>query len=128
MNIILYSRPGDPAGSRLQALIETQTAGVTLEVYRTLDTLSERLHQPTPDVKAAVLVAAHQEDLLILMTLRPLLDGLRTILILPDRKANTVALGHQLRPRFLSDVDSHFLDVIAVINRMVGETGPTSTE
>ncbi len=128
MNIILYSRPGDPAGSRLQTLLETQTTGVTLEVYRTLDTLSERLHQPTPDVKAAVLVAARQEDLLILMTLRPLLDGLRTILILPDRQANTVALGHQLRPRFLSDVDSHFLDVIAVINKMAEETGPTSTD
>ena len=123
MNIIFYARADDRAGDRLQTLIQTQGQGATLGIYHTLNALSERLHQPMHDVKAAVLLVNHREDLTKLISFRHLLHDIRTVLILPDREAGTLALAHQLRPRFLSDISSDFLEVVAVINRMLGGHG-----
>jgi hypothetical protein len=54
----------------------------------------------------AVLLAVRCEDLLALFSILDLLCDFRLILILPDRKKDTIAKGHTLAPVFLSYVDS----------------------
>ena len=44
---------------------------------------------------------------------------LRLILILPDREKGTISKGHLFRPRYLTYADGDFLDVAAVLAKMI---------
>ena len=118
MRLLLYAPASEGVGERLQGMIEGLVPKNTMEVCRSIESLSRRLRQPADDLSiAAVLLAARSEDLLGLLSIRDLLRDVRIILILPDREANTIAQGHTLRPRFLSYTDSDFTDVLAVLGK-----------
>ena len=119
-NLLLYAKMTDGAAKRLRRVIEVLVLKENMEMYRTIDSLSRRLRQPRNDLPIAVLLAASRQDLLELLSIGNLLDGIRIILILPDRKDGTIAKGHRLRPSFLTYVDSDFLDVAAVLMKMQG--------
>ena len=67
----------------------------------------------------AVLLTASQKKLQEVMSLRSLLTDIPHILILPDRNKDTIAKGHVLTPRFLTDVQCNFRDIYNIINKMV---------
>jgi hypothetical protein len=71
----------------------------------------------------AILLASSKEELLDLLSLRDLLWDIKLILILPDSTPGSIAQGHLLRPRFLSDCGSDFVDVAAVLNLMISNLG-----
>ena len=48
-----------------------------------------------------------------------LLQELKLVLILPDDDQDTIVKAHTLRPRYLSWVDQNFIDIGAVLRRMV---------
>ena len=72
------------------------------------------------DIPIAVILAASDNDLLTILSISHLLYDVRFILVLPDREDPTVAIGHSLRPRFLSYTDSDFREVTAVLGKMIG--------
>jgi hypothetical protein len=117
-NMLLYARMTDGAGKRLRRVIEAIVSKENTEMYQTIDSLARRLHQPRNDLAVAVLLAASREDLLGLLSLGDLLDSIRIILVLPDRKDSTIDKGHRLQPSFLTYADSDFLDVAAVLIKM----------
>jgi hypothetical protein len=51
--------------------------------------------------------------------MRHLLQDVRTILILPDRRAETIATGHNLQPRFLGCLDDDAEEIAAVLKKML---------
>lgn len=118
MKVLCYST-GEP-GERLQRMIQDLVPRERLEIYRTLDSFSERLRKPMDDIPVAVILAASEDDLLTILSISHLLYDVRFILILPDREDPTVAIGHSLRPRFLSYTDSDFREVTAVLGKMIG--------
>jgi hypothetical protein len=71
------------------------------------------------DLDIVILHAADRTDLDEILSIRQLLDDLRTILILPDRDHDTIAQGLTLRPRYLSFTDGDFGDVSAVLAKML---------
>jgi hypothetical protein len=117
LTVLLYSN-GDPA-DRLQRTIREGAPSGNLEVFKTLGSFSERLRKPMDDAQVAVIFATSEEDLLAMLTISDLLHNVRLILILPDRKDSTVAIGHSLRPRFLSYVDGNFSEITAVLGKMI---------
>jgi hypothetical protein len=117
-NLLFYAKMTDGAGKRLRRVIEALVLEENMEMYQTIDSLSRRLRQPRHDQPVAVLLAANREDLLELLAISDLLDGIRIILVLPDRKDGTIAKGHRLQPRFLTYADGDFLDVAAVLIKM----------
>ena len=118
MRLLLYAPASEGVGERLQGMIEGLVPKNTMEVCRSIESLSRRHRQPADDLSiAAVLRAARIEDLLGVLSIRDLLRDFRISLILPDREANTIAQGHTLRPRFLSYTDSDFTDVLAVLGK-----------
>ena len=119
MNILLYTTVGNVAGDRLLSVIESLVPKEDTEIYRTIDRLSHRLRRPRYNLAVAVLLVASREDLLELLSIRNLLDGIRIILVLPDREGDTIAKGHRLYPRFLTYADSDLLDVAAVMSKML---------
>ena len=54
-----------------------------------------------------------------LQNLRRILGDFRTIGIVPNQEPSTVALAHQLRPRFLTYANSAFVDLVAVLQKII---------
>ena len=118
MNVLFYST--GEAGERLQRVIQELVPKNKLEVYTNLEGFSDRLRKPMDDIPVAVILAASENDLLTILSISHLLYDVRFILVLPDREDPTVAIGHSLRPRFLSYTDSDFREVTAVLGKMIG--------
>jgi hypothetical protein len=121
MRIFLYAKEDEPSGDKLKGLIKMGLPDVEIEIYRMINKLSRRLTEPVDNISIGVLLITSQEDLKSILSIHYLLQDLPKILIVPDRKAETIALAHQLRPRFLSDIHSDFGEVIAVLKKMLKE-------
>jgi hypothetical protein len=84
-----------------------------------VNSLGNSLRHSGGEVTLAVLLAASQEELQGVMSLRSLLTDIPHILILPDCNKDTIAKGHILTPRFLTDAHSDFGDIYKVIDKML---------
>ena len=128
MNILVYAKTTEGAGLRLQSLIETLVPKDEIEIHQTIDGLSRRLRQPIFDVDIAVLLATNKEELEDILFLRDLLSDVRSVLVLPNRDGDTNAHGHTLRPRFITYVDGNFIELAAVLTKMLENVNRTKEE
>jgi hypothetical protein len=119
VNLFFYSTE---TGGQLQRLVEALVTEEKVEVYRTIGSLSERLYLPRNSMSIAVLHARSKGELSDIVSLGNLFKDVRVILILPDWEDETIALGHRLRPRFVSYDDGNFTDVLEVLRKMLGQT------
>ena len=121
MKIFLYAKAGEPSGDKLERSIKMHLPKIEMEIYRRINKLSGRLTEPIANISIAILLMTSQEDLKSILSIQSLFQDIPKILIVPDRKAETIALAHQLRPRFLSDINSDFDEVTAVLKKMLKE-------
>ena len=119
MGVLLYATEADEAGKRLERIIKTTLVSLDIQVYRTINSLTQKLHQPKDGFLIAVLLAHNKKELSKILSLKDLFWNSRIILILPDQEMNTISKGHKLYPRFLSYVGSDFTDVAAVLEKML---------
>jgi hypothetical protein len=118
VNIVLYAKDSDILVS-MQGIIARLMPKAHTELYRTTEAFAESLRKSIYDSTVAVIIAADKDDLGDLSSLRQLLWGTRMILVLPDATDETVALGHSLRPRFISSRDDGLEYVAAVLSKML---------
>ena len=119
MKVILFSSAKDGTDQRLITELKPIVSEENLECHRSFVSLYRRLLLPKGESTIAVLHAVSIEELCSLYILHELLSNIHVILILPDRKDETIYEGHRLRPRFLTSVDSDLKEVGAVLNNMV---------
>lgn len=119
MDVLLFTAE-EPASlrKRMMRQIGSVARGISTEVFTDIDALAKRLRRLPQGVDVAVLHAADDGALLKLVSVRELLEDVRIILVLPDRKKNTVIAGHLFRPRFLTYSDVDFNQVAAVLRKM----------
>jgi hypothetical protein len=128
MQVLLYTKSKDSTeDNNLRRVLEAVVPKKNIEVCQTVKDLSERLVPAPKSGMILLLLLSSKEDLIDLLPIDSLLFEVRTILVLPDRTDETVALGHALRPRFLSYRDDNFIDVGAVLSKMVGNFVPSIT-
>ncbi|MDD5168467.1 MAG: hypothetical protein PHN75_06590 [Syntrophales bacterium] len=120
IKIIFYSSMKDETGGRLQRVIEMLFTREQIEIYRTIDMLAGRLHQPLTEPSIFVILTSSTQELNEMLGLKETLSDRRIILVLPDSEPDTISRGHSLRPRFLTYTDSDFLEVLAVLGKMAG--------
>lgn len=118
-NILVYAKAKNGIVTKLQEAVGSILPKANVETFRSVTRLSERLHKPVLNFPIVVLLAMNKEDLENILAIQDLLLDSRVVLILPDKKEDTMALGHSLRPRFVSYRDSSFKDVRAVLGKMV---------
>ncbi len=118
MNLLFYAM-GGPSDQRLWKAIDEIILGRPIEIYRTIESFSRRLRRPLINGLIAVIFAAGDKEFDNILNMGNLLRELRTIIILPDRKDDTVSRALTLYPRFISYADSDFSDVAAVLNEMI---------
>ena len=119
MSLLYYRPPQNIAAEKLQFIIESEIPDQQLEIFYSIEGLSDRLSQSARGNCTAVILAANINDLESLFTLKNLLTDIRIILILPDRSEEVISMGYKLHPRFLSYMDSEFGEVAVVLKKMI---------
>ena len=119
MDILLYTKKENRAGMHLRRVIESLVFEGNTEVYDSIETFGIRLRQTLREEAIAVLLAGNREELLEIRSIGDLLNDIPLILIIPDQDEDTIHKAHALRPRFLTQTDSDFKDVAAVLGKML---------
>ena len=119
MDILLYTTKGNRAGTYLKHVIESLVFEGKTEAYDSIEAFGIRLGQTLYEEAIAVLLAGNREELLEILTIGDLLNDIPIILIIPDQDRDTVHTAHTFTPRFLSQTDSDFKDVAAVLKKML---------
>lgn len=119
MKMLLYLPHEDGVGTKLLGIIEGLAVNGKIEIYRSIDSLVQRLRKPTFDIDIFILMAANKKQLSDILLIKEKLRDIKIILILPDRESDTISRGHELYPRFVSYIDSDFKEVGAVMEKMV---------
>jgi hypothetical protein len=118
MNVLLYAAKQTASGERLKQSIETLTSLESLTDCGSIAELIQYLRNPDPLPETVVLQATSHQDLQVFEPFRFRLEMVFFVLVLPDADTETVARGHQLRPRFIAYQDSDFSEVGAVLARL----------
>jgi len=119
MKLIFYEKVSDGIAEQLKGMMKTLIAEDRMEVYRTITILSKRLSRPIDGQVIMVLVAADRDDLSDIFSIRKLFGSIRIIIILPDREDESVRMGHQLQPRFLTYINGELSEVYSVLRKML---------
>jgi hypothetical protein len=119
MGILVYSKTQSRQADRLMSEIEEVVSKEMILICHSIQSLYVRLCQPGPPPDVTVLLAATRNDLSEILSIQELLAEIRLILLLPDKREDTVAKGHRLYPRFLSYADGDFIDVATVLKKML---------
>ncbi|QEM67279.1 hypothetical protein FO488_03335 [Geobacter sp. FeAm09] len=117
MQILLFARDG--VADHIRDAV-TRTVPQT-EVISAMDDLVGRFRRPSGEPVVAVLIAGSLGELAALRQMKGMLHDCRTVLILPDREAETVAAGHRLHPRFLGCLDDAGEEIAAVLCKMLNQ-------
>lgn len=118
MNVLLYTAQHTESGERLKHSMEALDNLENLTLCGSMGELMRHFQTPEPLPETVVLQASCTRDLQRLAPFRFRLEQVFFILILPDAEAETVACGHQLRPRFIAYQDSDFSEIAAVLKRL----------
>jgi hypothetical protein len=103
---ILYFNPGkEKIGNDLLGILESHITAKNIRIYRDMDSFSRKLIEPQKENAIAVILTADEEDLMKLYAVKHLLYKAITILILPDRERDTIAVGFRCKPYFMTFVD-----------------------
>ncbi len=107
-------------GTSLKVLLEIGkiVPEENIEVFLTVMTLSNRLHEINATPELFVLSPSTPEELAELVTQKNLFGTLPILLILPDQRVATIRMGHLLQPRFLTFADSDFKELSLVIEKI----------
>ena len=91
-------------------------------MFNMITALSQGLRGPLADT-VLILCPSCREEMHDLSTLREMIRDVRTILILPGDDSETVAIGHQFQPRFLTLPTPDCKDVAKVLTKMLHPRG-----
>lgn len=124
MLLIFYEKAIDGIAEQLKGMMKPLIGEDRIKVYHTISILSKRLSQPIDGKVIMVLVAADRNDLLDIYAIRELFGIIRIIIILPDREDESVRMGYQLQPRFLTYMNEELSEVYSVLRKMLKLSGP----
>jgi len=95
----------------LEPKLHDRLPGVGLEIFSSFRPLHQRLFKVQENAVVAILAADRHEQL-------ESFKELQIVLILPDNDPATLALGHQLYPRFLTYREGNMDDLVAVVAKI----------
>ena len=115
MQILLFARDG--VGDHIRDAV-MRTIPET-EICSAMGSLVSRIMNPFRGPVVAVLMAGSRSEFAEMRLMKWLLHDVCTILILPDRDADTIAAGYDLNPRFMGCLDDDADEIAAVLCKML---------
>jgi len=119
MDLFIYSTASAANQKQLEDSFMAFAPRGKIEVFRSFDNFSQRLKLPAQPQSIAVLAPGSRQELQEILSRIDLLRDLRIIVIAPDHEAETTAIAHQLRPRYLTYLNGDFGVLAAVLGKMV---------
>ncbi len=119
MRFLFLAKVIEPFTERLKNSIATHFSEWKIDVLPTVETLSHRLREPLEEPKIVILITGSRVDLLDILSIQHLFRDTPIVLFTPDNEKETIALAHQLRPRFLGDFHTAWEVVQQVLGKMV---------
>ncbi len=126
MNFFVYLPRTLDKGAELLRDVAPFISEGSLEIYRELPELSARLRKLKSTISIALLWIANGDELKEIGAWHDFLAGVRTVLILPDEDAGTIALAHKIRPAYIAYADDDLSEVVSVLRRLALANGPDS--
>lgn len=120
MKLLLYASTTQPPWKKIQEYVKKRVSYKNLELYQTIEALKQRLCQPKEEMFVGFLLVSDREGLLDILSLRQLFLDIPTILIIPDKEKETIALAHRFRPNFLGFKDDEPEKISQVLEKMLG--------
>ncbi len=118
LKLLVYASDGKQQ-QRLLTAINRHRSQFSLEILGDIHALNVKLrHEITGEIWL-VLITVNSVELRRLTKMKELIRNTRSIFILPDQTAKTVAAGHMLYPRFVSYVDCDYSDVSSVLGKII---------
>lgn len=118
MNVLFLSDIKSDTKKRLQRVLEYMFPKKDVKYIKSIRELEENLRASSHKMSLAVILNVNKTKLVTVAHIKELLEDTNLILILNDKDSETIALGHHLRPRFITFADSDFLDVASVLIKM----------
>jgi hypothetical protein len=118
MKVLFYSTAPIEQRSGIEDLVKGMVPAEDLKIYTTLNSLHHGLTAPDASDAIAILYPGRHFDLLDIVSVQHLLRDKRVILVTPDQETETLALAHQLRPRFLTHVSGDLSTLQEVLGKM----------
>ena len=120
VKILFYSSKMQDPEVSIGASLRTLVPDERIEIYRSIEDLANGLLQLLDPDAIVILQAGDRQELLRILSFRDLLQGVRVILLVPDREEETISLAHRLRPRFLGNSENDFSNTMSVVRKMLG--------
>ena len=103
-------------------VVESVVPKENIEVCRDLQCLSARLRKPFEgETVVILLLPANRDDLQEIISIQPLLENVRAIVVAPNQETETVAMAHMLRPRFLTYAGEDLRTLTSVLYKMTSD-------
>jgi hypothetical protein len=118
VKVFLYTTAVEEVAESVRQAIAPAVSGGRLEVYRSAGNLARRLRQPKDDLTIAILLFGTSEDFLDVLAIQHLFRDVRTIVVVPDIRVETIAMAHRLRPRYLAYIDGNLSGLSTVVDKM----------
>ena len=118
MKVYLYSGQHE-AVQELQSWVDKQLESGCLKSFDNIIEMASSLALVLKSKDIVILFVATMHELDELLLMQETFDDVRLILILPQRDPVTIAKGHQLRPRYLTFIDSNMGEVCEVLKKML---------
>ena len=118
MDLFVYSTASEANQKQLEDSFKAFVPKGKIEVFRSFDNFFQRLKLPVQPQSIALLVPGSRHELQEILSWIDLLRDLRIIVIAPDHEAETTAIAHQLRPRYLTYLNGDFGELAAVLRKM----------
>jgi len=124
MNLILFIHQDSlKKGITLKNIINQKFYGTELQTLHTFNSLKARLKKNIgfTENEIFILLAESRTQLKELTSLIDLLEGKRTVLILPDESKATLSKASEFFPRFFTSVSDTYDDLCDVLNKMINQ-------
>ncbi len=122
-DLVFYAKNQEDIPRKLREILEPLLFDERIEIFRSLASLKQRFCLPSERRVIAIIFATDKEDLLDIISMKYFFCDVQVVLILPNRKKDIIALGHSLRPRFMTYKDSDFRELLSVVRKMAGHAG-----
>ena len=120
VKILFYSSKKEDPGTGVEQSLATIVPEESIEAYRSIEELAQRLNQFYDHDTIAILKAKDREDLLNILSLHELLQDIRVVLLIPDQEVETIYLAHRIHPRFLGNSENDFSETMSILRKMLG--------
>lgn len=118
MNILLYMPPGSDPENRFIKLISESVLSNHIQIYNRIEDISKRLATPTKDIVLAVFLIRDAKEISQFVSMGPVLSELRIILVLPDRKKQTLDQAYKLFPRYVCTINDSFDELSLIVKKI----------